>query len=129
MVCLVDDEKLLSTVTGQVLLGGAQQLGRSARLGDVGVGQQGTECAERDDSLGRGAHHPVHEGGRDGERLRGAVSQQRLADAVGSQDRHAGRVRIGQSGRDVAQQCVLRRGNPSTRHRRILWPAPLTACG
>jgi len=38
VVCVVDDEKLLSTVSGQVLLRGPQQLGRSARLGNVRVG-------------------------------------------------------------------------------------------
>ena len=52
---------------------------------------------------------------------------QRLADPVCSGQRHAGMLRIVQGGRDLVQQGVLRRGNPSTRHRRILWR--LTACG
>jgi hypothetical protein len=38
-------------------------------------------------------------------------------------------LRIHQSGRDVAQRGILRRGNPSTRHGRSLWRAHRTACG
>ncbi len=124
VVSVVDDEKLL--FAGEPVLGGAQQLGRSRGVADINAGQQPAERAERDDLLGRGADHPVN--GRCG-RLGGAAGQQRLAGPVGSEDRHAAMLRILQCGRDVTQHGLLRPGNPSTRHRRILWRGHRSACG
>ena len=131
MVGVVDDEQLLAAVTGQAVVCGAQKLGRSAGVGDLGVVQQGAERAERDDPLRRSAHHPADDGRRrsHGELLGGTASDQRLADAVGSDQRHAGPLRTVQGGRDLVQEGVLRRGNPSSRHCRILWRPGCAACG
>ena len=131
MVCVVDDEQLPGAVTRQAVVCGTQQLGRPAGLGDGGVRQQRAECAEWDDPLRRSARHPANDGRRcgRGERVRRMASDQCLADPVGADQRHAGTLRIAEGSPDLVQEGVLRRGNPSTRHRRILWRAPLTACG
>jgi len=61
---------------------------------------------------------------------RRSLREMRLLVSVlrSAEDHHAGTLWVVQSIGDLAQHGVLRRGNPSSRHRRILWRAPLAGC-
>ncbi len=130
VVCVVDHEQQLVAVTGQRWsLRGTQQ---SAGLPVSAMSW--SPAGRRTRRTGRSARSrcPPPSGRSStvrGEPLGGSAGEQRLADAVGSDQHHAGPLGIVQGGRDPVQHGVGRRGNPSSRHRRILWRAPVAACG
>ncbi len=130
MVCIIDHEQQLAAITGQRVVCGAQQVSGPAGLGDIGDVEQAAERAERHGPSRRGARHPTHHCRRltRDERFGGSVREQRLADTVGADQYHPGCLGIVQRGRDPLHYGIRRRGNPSSRHRRILWRAVLPAC-